>query len=88
MSAQADPRIDRLETLASRVSRMHHAAMAVFRRQRGNLTRDDRALIALYLAEHQAFLTLLWAERQGTPPAAPIVLDDIDEFNVGPPGRK
>ncbi len=54
-----DPRIARLETLAARISRMHHNAKAVFERQRGNLRREDRELIEDYARAYDGVLALL-----------------------------
>ncbi len=67
MPRRDDPRIDRIETLAARISRMYHAADDVFTRQRGNLRNEDRELLKEFYTAHQEFLRLLWEERQGVP---------------------
>jgi hypothetical protein len=59
MPFRDDPRIDRLETLAARISRMHHSSKAVFQRQRGNLKREDRELIEDYQRAYADVLALL-----------------------------
>lgn len=63
MPFRDDPRIDRLETLAARISRMFHAADDVFTRQRGNLRHEDRELLREFYGAYGDYLTWLRQER-------------------------
>lgn len=68
MPFRDDPRIDRLETLAARLSRMQQAAEIVFARQRGNLRRDDRDEIDEFRQAYTAALAMLTELRRDDPP--------------------
>ena len=59
MPFRDDPRLDRLETLAARISRMQQAGRIVFARQRGNLKRADRDEIDEFDRAYADVLALL-----------------------------
>lgn len=65
MPFRDDPRIDRLETLAARISRMYHAADDVFTRQRGNLRHEDRALLREFYRAYADYLDWIRQARSG-----------------------